>query len=171
MEDYTSVPLTCDVDAYLTLPTYSAAELPITALGVQFVNNVTSPQQEMIIGSQYPDDFAVVSRSMVLTATLKWSDPDLYQAIYTNSTSGTAFSQVVYTTDFKAMVKSPGNITGQAQKWGLEVNAGSVAWQTDGPIRLSGGNMLSVNLQGQVLDPSSGDYAQFVIINAQAAYT
>jgi len=169
-EDYTSIPVTSMTASSIKLPEFSASELPVTALTVTMTNNLTTPQQEMVIGSQHPDDFTVVSRAATIRATVKWADPDLYQTIYTGTTSGVAWDDACYYSDFEAIVLSPYNITGSTP-YRMEIDASNVAWQVDGPVRLAGGDLLMLNLMGTVVEADSGDeYIQFMMRNGQEDY-
>jgi len=171
-EDYTSIPVTSQTACSITLPEFSASELPVTALTVTMTNNLTTPQQEMVIGSQHPDDFAVVSRAATIRATVKWSDPDLYRTLYTGGTGGVAWSDACYYSDFKALVQSPYNIVGTTP-YELVINASNVAWQIDGPVRLAGGDLLMLNLMGTVVEEDAGgdNYLDFVTRNGQVNYS
>lgn len=170
-EDYSSIPVTSQTACSIKLPEFSASELPVTALTVTMTNNLTTPQQEMVIGSQHPDDFAVVSRAATIRATVKWSDPDLYRTIYTGGTGGVAWSDACYYSDFEALVQSPYNVVGTTP-YELVINASNVAWQIDGPVRLAGGDLLMLNLMGTVVEQDSGDnYLDFVMRNGQVNYS
>ena len=170
-EDYSSIPVTSQTAASIKLPEFSASELPVTALTVTMTNNLTTPQMEMTIGKQHPDDFAVVSRAATIRATVKWADADLYRTLYTGGTSGVAWNDACYYSDFEALVQAPYNITGTTP-YEMVINASNVAWQVDGPVRLAGGDLLMLNLMGTVVEQDSGDnYMDFVIRNGQANYS
>lgn len=168
-EDYVSVPITCTTDAFVKVPA-SGSALPVVNLSVTMANNLTSPQQEMIIGSPYPDDFVPVSRAATIQATVKWADPDLYQQIVTGSAGGTAWSATPYVTDFQAKVTSPGVIGATATKYTLIIDAERVMWSAGGPPVLAGGEMVMMPLVGTVIEPTSGEYLTFTVLNEAATY-
>lgn len=173
MEDYPSVPITCDVDGGLLLPNsyYSATELPITALSITMANNLTSPQQEMIIGSPYPDDFVPLSRAATIQATLKWADPQLYLDIMTNSVTGTGWSSTPWTSNLDVTISAPGIIPGNVStKYSIEIKAATVMWNVAGPPNLAGGDIVMLPLIGTVLEPTSGVYLEIIVANETAVY-
>ena len=171
-EDYPSVPVTCDVDGYLKLPNsyYSTAEVPITNLSVMMANNLTTPAQEMIIGSPYPDDFAPLSRGATIQAVLKYADPQLYLDIMTGAVAGTTWAPLPFTSNLDVIIKSPGYIPTTTTKYSLRVQAETVMWNVNGSPVLSGGDIVLLPLIGTVLEPTSGDYLSFTIVNDVPAY-
>jgi len=173
-EDFPSAPVACVIEGGVYLPGWIAAEAPLTSLNIQWANNFTSPQQEMIIGSYYPDDFATLSRGMTLQATLKWSDSLMYRLLHNNSSSLAAWSPIVWTSPFHAKTLSPSNISSAVPtQWSLRVDAPTVMWTMPNPPALAGGDIVTAQLQGQVLEPLSGasmtDFAKFTLTNGQTA--
>ena len=168
-EDYQSVPVTCKVGGFMKLPSFSGTALPITNVVASFGNNLTTPQQEMIIGSPYPDDFAILSRALTLQATLKWQDQSLYKKIFYGAL--TAWDPQPFTSDFQTKTVSPGFIPGSTTvDYSIQIDAPLVQWNVNGPIMLEGGNMLSLQLVGQVMQPTTGEYCTYTVVNEQAGY-
>jgi hypothetical protein len=172
-EDYPSVPITCDVDGYLQLPNtyYSTTEVPITNLSVMLANNLTTPAQEMIIGSPYPDDYVPLSRGATVQAVLKYADPQLYLDIMTGAVAGTTWAPLPFTSNLDVMIKSPGYVPTTTTKYSLRVQASTVMWNVNGSPVLSGGDIVLLPLIGTVLEPTSGDYLSFTVVNDAAPYT
>lgn len=169
-EDYKSVPATCVVSGHVKLPNYDSNPQKVTSAQVTMVNNLSTPQAEMIIGSPYPDDFAILSRSMNVQAVLKWEDPVLYNKIFTGNLTST-WNPEPFTSDFEILVKAPKLIPGSSDtNWSLKINAGEVMWQTPGTPTLEGGGMLMLPIQGQVIQPESGQYAVITLVNEQVGY-
>jgi len=170
LEDYKSVPLSCVANGYIKLPNYSASALPILNLTWTFANNTTSPQQEMIIGSPFPDDFAVLSRSLTLQATLKWNDKALYKKLMMGS--GTVWDPAPFETDLDVKLLAPKNVptTAGTIPYSLQMLASAVTWTPQSSPQLEGGGFLSLQLQGQAVLPATGDYASLTWVNEYAAY-
>lgn len=172
-EDYTSVPITCDINGSIKLPNsyYSSAEVPITSLVCTMTNNLTSPTQEMIIGSPYPDDFVPLSRAMSFQATVKWSDPQLYLDIMTGNTTGTGWSSNPFVSNLDATITAPGTIPGDTSQYSLEIKAGRIMWGVAGPPTLVGGDIITLPLIGTALLPAAGtEYAEFIVTNENVSY-
>jgi hypothetical protein len=173
LEAFGSVPATCDLNGFIKLPnSYNGTTaFPITNLVITMVNNLTSPSQEMIIGSPYPDDFAVLSRAMSIQATLKWADPQLYLDILTGNVTGTSWAPGIFTSNLDVLINAPAVIPGNASAtYSLEVLAGEVMWGVNGSPVLAGGDVVMLPLIGTVLNPSSGNYCDFILTNEQAHY-
>jgi hypothetical protein len=173
MEDYTSVPITVDVSGFLRLPdTFYGAkgQVPITQLGLTFANNLTSPQQETIIASPYPDDFVPLSRALSIQATLKWADPQLYLEIMTNTINGRTWSAAPFTSALDCLISSPATIPGSAVKYSIRVVAQRVMWGVNGSPVLAGGDIIMLPLIGTAILPTSGDYMQLIVTNGTESY-
>lgn len=170
-DDYQSVPISCVIQGGLHIPGYTADKVPLTQATFTLANNLSSPQQEMTIGSYYPDDFTPLSRAATIQATVKWKDPSLYRLILQNSLTGSAWSPVVFNSPFEAQMFSPGNIsTTLASQWHMRLYAPSVMWTADQAPTLAGGELVMFTLQGQVLDPGAGDYISLKLTNNTASY-
>lgn len=179
-EEFGSVPVTCTTSGYVkvtgaTSAPFNNEKLPLTGLSVTMANNLTSPQQEMVIGSPYPDDFAVLSRAMSFQATLKWADPSFYNHIlrgYMSSGSWAAdsgWSNTVFTSGIDALVESPAFVTGST-KYSMRVRSNNVMWSFQGGPVLAGGDIVMLQLVGTALAPVSGEYATIDIVNGQSSY-
>jgi hypothetical protein len=168
-EDFDSVPVSCC--GHFEVP--DGSEVAALGVSIDLVNQLTTPRQEMIVGAYYPDDIAVVSRTLTVSWVYKWADPDLVMALLTNAGSGAsvAWSPVVYSTNLDLTVESPDNISGMANPFSLKVTAQSCNWQTPGPVELAGGDMIRQRYTGTVLEPAAGDYFQMALVNEQATYT
>jgi hypothetical protein len=156
-------------------------EYPITGASIEMTNNLTTPQQEFIVGSYHPDDFVPLSRAVSIRIVYKWDNPDLYKQILTGTTTGTEWDSIPFiqttagaTKAFEAEFQSPANIGGSSPltPYGLKVIADKVVWQIDrGGIQLQAGNIIQVPYVGTVLEPDAGDeYIQFIVQN-DATYT
>ena len=167
-EDHQSAP---DVgNGYVKI---GGTEYPITGMVVDFNNSLTTPQQEMVVGSFNPDDFVPLFRSMTIRFVYKWADPDLYQRIYNGSTSATDWNPNPLKIDtsgatfaFEANFLSPGMITGSTP-YALRIRANRVVLQDTGPIELVAGSILQKEFVLTVLEPASGNYAQFLVTNGR----
>lgn len=173
MEDTDTIPLTCKTTGYVKMPGFSATKLPVAGAQITFANQVTTPDQEQIIGSPYPDDITRVLSSMTFRLALKWNDSDLYEKILTGSTTGTAWGAAIFYSDLDILVDSPELIvpgTGVLFHK-LRIIAQRCALQMEGSPRLAGGGMVMMSVIGQVVEQNWGDYCQFIMTNGQANYT
>ncbi len=173
------VPISCKGD--FQLPTIFSNNLPVTNVVVTIVNNITTPRQEMIIGSYNPDDFAVISRVMTIRFVFKWSDPSLYQYLLTGASgpSANTWTPTPFITNwnsdsnpnhyaFQADIQATDIITGTTP-YSMTIRAGSVVWQPNGPITLRGGGILAMEVLGTVLDNSLGvPYAEILLVNGKS---
>lgn len=146
-------------------------DMPATGAVISIQNNLTSPQQEMIIGEYHPDDFVPLSRQVEVRFTHKWPDPDLYQKILTGSSAGTDWSPAPFYAPVEIITESPANIPTKSQPYKLRFYAANVAWRADGPPELRGGDIIQQNYVGIVNENVGSDYVLFEVWNTQATYT
>ncbi len=162
-EDYDSVPMVMKGSG-MVLTGYNASALPITAARLTFANGTTTVQEERIIGSYLPDDFAVRQRVATVEMTYKWADPELYRFIMTNGIAGLTFEPCITTTGLQLRVESPCNIDPGTidYPWALEFTAPTVDWQAQ-PLQLAGDDILMMQFIGTVLEPPSTDPAEYLV--------
>jgi hypothetical protein len=176
MEGFASIPIS--MKGGLTIPEYSASEQPATGCTITLANNLSTPRQERIIGSYFPDDLVPMRRTAELTWVYKWADPALYKKIKLNGGVGTGedwaqrigWSPIVFTSDFHLEVESPGDVPGMSYPWKLIFDGTEVAWRSDGTPRLAGGDILSLNFVGSCLAPNSGDFFKITLQNEASGY-
>jgi hypothetical protein len=165
------------------IPTIFANQLPVTGVIIEMVNNITTPQEEKVVGAYFPDDYVVRTRSMQIRFVLKWADPELYQRAYTNQLAGTAWAPQPFITNydggtgkyaFQADISSTAYVTGTTP-YKLTIRAGTVVWEAAGPVRLMGGGIISLEFRGTVLEPDAAlgvPYAELLLVNGRSsAYT
>lgn len=176
-EDYQSIPIGCK--GFFKLPTLSSDELPVTAVTLDIMNNLTTPQEERIVGDYHPDDFVPRDRRVTIGMTYKWDTPDMYERILTGAVDGTDWTPTPFLTDkagadysFEARVESPADIATKSNPYALVVRGARTVWQTDGPPNFQAGRIVTIDYTGTVLEPESGeDYIHVVLYNLQTAYT
>jgi hypothetical protein len=151
---------------------------PITSASIELANNLTSAQQEMIVGSYHPDDLVSLTRALQIRIVYKWENPQLYKRLLTGSPTGVNWDSLPFLQDtsgatkaFEATFQSPGTIpgvTGGTLPYQLRVEANRVVWQIDrGGIELQAGNIIQVPYVGTVLEPAAGeDYLAIYLQNA-----
>lgn len=175
LEDHTTVPEACN--ATFALGANAPAVLSAT---LEINNQMSNPQQEMIIGSLYPDDFIPLQRTATIRIVTKWANPDLLQLVLTGSSSGTTWSSTPYETTsagvnwgFLMQADAPSTIGGSSPTtaYSFAVRANKVTWLPNGPTELTAGGMVTQEFVGTVSEPSSGDYLQIVLQNGQTSYT
>lgn len=155
-------------------------QLPITNASIQLVNNLTTPEQEMVVGSYHPDDFIAQSREMRVSITVKWQNADFYRKILTGAVDESDWQSLPHILDtngatkaFEATFYSPGTIPGSNDGSGnplpymLKIIANRMSWQIDrGGIELRAGEIIQVPYIGTVLEPAEGEeYCEFILHN------
>jgi hypothetical protein len=168
-EDYTTVPIGCVTGGYINVPTFG--NLPVVAAQIGWQNMPLDTRNEKIYGSPFLDDVTVVSRALTLDLTCKWQNPDLYRQILTNSTGGTIWSAVPFTTAVEIVSLSPGNITGESIPYRLKINVTKAMLAMNGSIQLAGGQAVMMRFTGTGLEVVGSDYATFELRNGYTAYS
>ena len=114
-------------------------------------NNISQPDQQMIIGSYHPDDLVPLSRAVQLRLIYKWQDPKLYKKLYYGGGSGNdvQWSPVVGNSPISVKSTSVTNIAGASVPYSFEFVAGDVDW-TMTPPQLAGNNLLFCEFTGIV---------------------
>ncbi len=122
---------------------------------VIFTSGTTTPQQEMILGSMFPDTFLPLSRGLAFRLAYKWQDAKLYKKLWQQAATGapTGYDQEWnprtissgVTIDIKAVEPAA---TGK-DPYELELSAANVDWTISSPT-LVPGRMIQVELTGIV---------------------
>jgi hypothetical protein len=153
----------------------------LTNMTVTLSNNLTSPQQEGIIGSYYADDITTLTRSINIRASVKWQNPQLWKQLMTGSTSGVNWSALPFVSEsagnvkaLEAVFEAPIDIPGSSSKpYTLRIMASRAVMSLDrGTIQLRAGDLVQFNVNIDILEPLTGqDYVQIVLENAVTSYT
>lgn len=152
----------------------------ITGLTIDIINGLTRPQDEFIVGSFFPDDVAVLARSVRLRAAVKWENPDLWNLIYFGGTNGTDWTSLPYFVETAGAVKafffeakSPDNMPATSVPYAIRVMANNVMLSCDPTsLRLRPGGIIEYMLNIDALDPDAGlDYIQIALDNKVTNYS
>jgi len=177
-ENYDSVPVAMKGTG-LRLPNWGPSgglPISITNAVVSINNNTTSPQEEMVVGSYFPDSYTTRQRSMTIEATYKWQNPDLYRFIVNGGDPAQLdFKPCIDYTDFELEVESPCNIdTGTVDApWSLKFEAPKIDWRFEA-IQLSGDDMLTLGVTGVAIEADSTnvkDYMKATLKNTYVGYS
>jgi hypothetical protein len=155
-------------------------ELGVTGMVFEIVNLLTTPQEEMTVGSNYPDDFGVRGRAVTARFVYRWKNPELCLQIMTGAIDGTAWTAQVFTTDLEAAVTTPG-VMGDDQESPYQIKfvAPKVEFRQNGPVRLVGNQTIAIEYIGSVLTPEGsgspawsgdGEYFAAALRNEVSAY-
>ena len=175
-EDYQSVPVSCVLEGGITIPggtLFSSGldpvEVSFTNFSVTYGNNTTTPQQEMIVGQYFPEDFVMLSRAVTYQGTVKWRDSYLYQKLFKLTVgTGKVWSPVVFTSPLFCKAVSPNNMSATlASQWAYYMYAKRVVWAIDRPPVLAGGEIVTVQVTGTVID-NGGTYGWGILVNGYA---
>lgn len=119
-----------------------------TSAQIMIANNISQPDQQMIIGSYHPDDLVPLSRSVQLRLIYKWTDPKLYKKLLYNG--GSDWSPIVQNSEISIKTASVDNIPGEGNvPYSMTFTAKDVDW-TMSPPQLAGNNLLFTEFTGIV---------------------
>lgn len=146
----------------------------VTGCTIDIINSLTRPQDEFVVGSFFPDDVAVLSRSVRIRASVKWENPDLWNQIYYGAAAGTDWTSLPYfqatsgaSRGFFFEAKSPDNMPSTSVPYALRVMCDNVMLSCDPTsLRLRPGSIIEYMLNVDALDPAAGlDYVQVALDN------
>lgn len=175
-EDFDSVPVPMRAGGVTIADLNSNNPLPLTSAKVTLQNNTTSPDEEAVINSYYPEDFTPKMRTLTFEATYKWRDAELYRYAYNGGDLTSAVINPCLTYKNTVLtVQSPCDIDPGTIDfpWQLQVVAPRVRWRMQGPPQLAGDELIQLQLVGTAIEAESGDpedYFQFILDNTQTAY-
>lgn len=136
-----------------------------TSAQIMIANNISQPDQQMIIGSYHPDDLTPLSRAVQIRLIYKWQDPKLYKKLYYAGGAGqnVQWSPVVGNSEVKIKSTSVTDIAGTspAKPYSFEFVAGDVDW-TMTPPQLAGNNLLFCEFTGIVKGGNSADPTWYI---------
>jgi hypothetical protein len=119
-----------------------------TSAQIMIANNISQPDQQMVIGSYHPDDLVPLSRSVQIRMIYKWTDAKLYKKLYYNG--GTDWSPIVGNSKVRIKTASVDKIsTTETNPYSMEFVAPDVDW-TMAPPQLAGNNLLFTEFTGIV---------------------
>lgn len=169
-ETYESVPL-----APVGSVTIGGDSAKATNIVMDLVNQFTTPQEELIVGSYYPDDFILQQQVLTCRWTYKWEDGDLYKSIFsgtnTEADDEIEWDPSVHTSAFVLDLQSPDDISGLSNPYRIKVTADEFSWQTVGPVVLEGGGWLSQDYVGVAQEQVGADTLEVWLENEASSYT
>lgn len=174
-EDFDSVPMPMKGGGVTVADLNSDNPLPLTSARVTLQNNTTSPDEEMIIGSYFAEDFTPRMRSLTIEATYKWKDAELYRYAFNGGDLASAvINPCLSYKNTVLSVESPCDISDTiAFPWKLQIVAPRVRWRMQGPPQLAGDELIQMQLIGTAVEANTGepeDYFQFILDNEQTGY-
>ena len=178
-EDYDTVPMVMKGTG-ITLPNWTpGGGLPLTATSarITILNNTTAPQEEFILGSYFPEDYATRQRTMIVEYTYKWKDDQLYRLLVNGNATGALenlFDPCITFTNLDFSVEAPCDIPGQTTSEILRFQAPKMFWQMGGPVPLAGDDLIMMSVVGQALEAVTGlpeDYYTITLNNTATGYT
>jgi hypothetical protein len=175
-EDYDSVPMS--MTGHFKLPNFTpaaGASIPATGATVTITNGTTGVDEERVIGSYHPDDFATRQRVLQVQFTHKVNNYDLWRFIFNGGDPAEGgFKPCIQFSDFEVMVESPCDIEEGVTNfpWQLSIRAPKVSWEA-GPVQLEGDSIISQQYTGLAVEADTGlpeDYFEIELRNTQASY-
>jgi len=136
-----------------------------TSARVDFVNRFTTPDEEIVVGEYYPDDFALLERLINISFTYKHSDPALYKALFYGFDpnalrGGKQWDPITFTGKFLWRAESPVYIPGTNTRYALELRSDTVRYAV-APVALQAGRLIMLQFTGRVLRPSDPNVLPF----------
>jgi len=174
-EAFNSVPVAANTAGYVKLTDYdSGADLPTNQAQLAWVNQVTTPQDEFIIGSPYMDSIQNLYRNIQFTFVLKWTDEDFLLWLDFNEGTGASinWSCIVPNSGLDINLATCENIEGYSNPYSIRVQAPKLFVYSTAPPDFRGLDLVRLPVTGIVADPGAGiDPITISIVNEQAAYT
>lgn len=126
-------------------------------------------QDEFVVGSFYPADVTLLSRSVQVSYDLVIRDPALRRAVYQNG--GTSqWSPTLYRGHLHLTLPSNAVVPTTTQIYQLDIDLPGIDFLMM-PITMSGGELMRASLSANVsLGPSGGDTFTFTLVNGTASY-
>lgn len=157
---------------------FGGNEYPVTGCTVDINNGLTTPQQEMVIGSFAPDDLVALTRNVQIRFVYKYENSELHRQVFTGAVDGTTWTSMPFITASGGGVhavdlrfQSPATIPGSSSvPYGIRIRANNATLATEGGIQLQAGGIISQMFVLTILEPSAGNYVEVVIENAETNY-
>lgn len=157
----------------LSSVTIMGGSVPCTGLSLTVSNNLLSPDQARIVGSQTPLDFPVLSRNITIQATVLVTDYDLYRDLTAggHTSADKKWSAAIKRGNVDFRVYSPFSFstpTAQAA-FQFKTTSGNVDWSVRGTPNYQAGQPVVMTLVGNVQRQSTGHYAELRFQNKTLA--
>lgn len=148
----------------VTLSGFSGGELPdggaFTHAQIVLANQFSTPQEEMIIGSYYPDDMACLSRGALVRLIYKWKDASLYRALNMAAADGLTgireWTPIVKTSPVEITSQSPVAVPEFVSQYGFKFSADKVDWIMS-PVTMAPRKLVQVELIGTIKQATVGN--------------
>ncbi len=162
-DDEASVPVA--VKGGVEIPDASTVS-GVNSIQLELVNVVPDVRQVMVVGSYFPEDFPVLTRSIRATINMLWEARTFYDNFWYD---GEAWQSEIYNTDLDIYIQTPQNIPGQSVPYELRLWAASVDWACMSP-RLTPGDLIQFSIVGTLADAVSGYDWRITLQNDTDAY-
>lgn len=146
-------------------------EYPALGVSATINNNLTTPQQEMVVGSFNPDDFIALTRDVSLQFTYKYEDSDLAQQILTGSPTGTTWTPLPFFAETSGAdyavdmyFEAPDVIPGTSTNYAIRLRANKVTLARVGAPQLVAGGFITENYVLTVLEPDDPNDPYFEVL-------
>jgi hypothetical protein len=128
---------------------------------ITMVNNLTGPQQEIVIGSYYMDDIAALTRGAVITLVYKWKNPKLYDRLFYAAAQGTSFAATDWTPIIQTGAATISSVSAAGTP-SMNFVTPSMNWTIAAP-QLVGGQLLTTTVTGVVTETNVAATAPWYI--------
>jgi hypothetical protein len=150
----------------------SISDLPtVTFMGAELtiVNQTTTPEQEQSIGTYTMDDVTVLSRAAQIRMMTRWNDRELHDLLAYGG--GTTWDPAPMSKQLTVTAKSFDAIPGSTGDVPYELTFQTGATNTIlnyQPLELQSGQVIMMGIDGNIIQPASGDAFTFTLKNARS---
>jgi len=148
---------------------------PIVGGEIMMSNMMTTPADEYIVGSYYPDDFIPLYRMLQVRVFYKYDNPVFYREILNNG--GSTFSPIPRETittgndfGFDLTLLAPHQIGSSGHNFGMRITANKMIWAMGDPLMLNANQIVIQEFVGTALLPTNGDYATVSLFNGESTF-
>ena len=141
----------------ISLPGFTSDELPeggqFTSAQVILANQLSTPQEEMIVGSYNPYDLTPLSRGALVRLVYRWKDASLYRAMHMLAADGVThirdWNPMTKSSDVHVISQSQAVVPTFANKYKFDFYSPGCDWVMS-PVMLAPRKLLQVELIGTV---------------------
>jgi len=147
----------------------------VNGLNVKAQNMFSSVQDEQSIGDLYAGDLTLLARQVEVTLSVIYTDGGILAQFLSGSRVGEGVSPEVFQTitgsspAFEATFDSPAKVVGSTP-FSLRLRGNSIVWRVTRPPTLQANQLMTLELTGTFVSPTSGQYFEIEVINGTTSY-
>ncbi len=150
----TSIPMTGG--GFVKQGSLSSSEIKnVRDLQISLQGNITGPQDTTMVGQFAPGSYSILGRRIGISYTFLWENADLFRAIKLGSSSGTEWSQTVYSSPFWTSFPNLDATTA------MGFFAQNVHWM-NAPVGVQGESQVIMRVTGMVADAVGAQWGLWI---------